>query len=124
VGSLLPAQAYYKAQKLRSLLRQQVLEALDRVDVLLTPTCGTAAQRIVPDPIVASKEGANRLGTLFTPMFSLANVPALSICCGFTSESLPIGLQLAAAPLGEGTILNAAYAYEQNTPWRRRRPPV
>ena len=54
-GSLLPAQAYYKAQQLRSLLRQQVLQALEKVDVLVQPTIGKVAQKIEPDLIVGSK---------------------------------------------------------------------
>ena len=123
VGSILPAQAYYKIQKLRTLLRQQVSDALDRVDVLVTPTSGTTAVEIVPDPPITSKADTNRIGTLLTPLFSLANVTALSVPCGFTSEDLPIGLQLAAKPFAEGTILNVAYAYEQNTSWHTRRPP-
>ncbi len=124
VGSIIPAQAYYKAQKLRELLRREVLEALERYDVLVTPTAGTAAIKIEPDPIIDSKEKVNRLPMLLTPAFSEASVPALSILCGFTSEDLPIGLQIAGKPFGEETILKVAYAYEQNTPWHTRRPPV
>jgi Asp-tRNA(Asn)/Glu-tRNA(Gln) amidotransferase A subunit family amidase len=124
VGSILPAQAYYKAQRLRALLRQQVLEALERVDVLALPTAGIAAPKVKPDPIVDSKEKANRNSAVLTPMFSLASVPALSICCGFTSENLPIGLQIGGKPFDEETVLEVAYAYEQNTPWRDRKPPI
>jgi aspartyl-tRNA(Asn)/glutamyl-tRNA(Gln) amidotransferase subunit A len=124
VGSILPAQAYYKAQRLRALLRQQVLEALERVDVLALPTAGIAAPKVEPDPIVDSKEKANRNSAVLTPMFSLASVPALSICCGFTSENLPIGLQIGGKPFDEETVLKVAYAYEQNTPWRDRKPPI
>jgi aspartyl-tRNA(Asn)/glutamyl-tRNA(Gln) amidotransferase subunit A len=124
VGSILPAQAYYKAQRLRALLRQQVLEALERVDVLALPTAGIAAPKVEPDPIVDSKEKANRNSAVLTPMFSLASVPALSICCGFTSENLPIGLQIGGKPFDEETVLKVAYAYEQNTPWRDRKPSI
>jgi aspartyl-tRNA(Asn)/glutamyl-tRNA(Gln) amidotransferase subunit A len=124
VGSILPAQAYYKAQRLRALLRQQVLEALERVDVLVLPTAGIVAPKVEPDPIVDSKEKANRNSAVLTPMFSLANVPALSICCGFTSENLPIGLQIGGKPFDEERVLKVAYAYEQNTPWRDRKPSI
>ena len=124
VGSILPGQAYYKAQRLRALLRQQVLEALERVDVLALPTAGIAAPKVEPDPIVDSKEKANRNSAVLTPMFSLASVPALSICCGFTSENLPIGLQIGGKPFDEETVLKVAYAYEQNTPWRDRKPSI
>ena len=122
--SLFPGQVYYKALKLRTLIRQEVLEALEKVDVLALPTAGTGAQKIAPDPIIDSKEKANRISSILTPMFSEASIPALSICCGFTSESLPIGLQLGGKPFDEQTILNTAFAYEQNTPWHTRRPPI
>ena len=123
VGSILPAQAYYKTQKLRTLLRRQVLDALEKVDVLVMPTSGEAAQMIVPDPPITEKKEPSRIGRLLTPLFSLANVTAVSVPCGFTSDDLPIGLQLAAKPFEEATVLNAAYAYEQATTWHTRRPP-
>jgi aspartyl-tRNA(Asn)/glutamyl-tRNA(Gln) amidotransferase subunit A len=129
-GALLPAQAYYKAQQLRSLLRQEVLEALERVDVLVQPTAGKAAQTIEPDPVVDSQEKANRLSWLLTTIYSLANTPALNIPCGFLAsgepggQELPIGLQIAGRPFAEETVLKVAYAYEQATPWHTRRPPL
>jgi aspartyl-tRNA(Asn)/glutamyl-tRNA(Gln) amidotransferase subunit A len=130
-ASLLPAQVYYKAQQLRSLLRRQVLQALEQVDVLVQPTVGKVAQKIEPDPIVASKEQANRLSWLLTLTFSLANVPALSIPCGFLplaadqrGKELPIGLQIAGRPFDEEGVLKVAYAYERQTPWHTRRSPL
>jgi aspartyl-tRNA(Asn)/glutamyl-tRNA(Gln) amidotransferase subunit A len=129
-GALIPAQAYYKAQKLRSLLRQQVLEALERVDILVQPTAGKAAQKIEPDPTIDSQEKANRLSWLLTTIYSLANTPALSIPCGFLASGepggreLPVGLQIAGRPFAEETVLKVAYAYEQATPWHTRRPPL
>ena len=125
VGSVLPAQAYYKAQKLRALLRHDVLEALETVDVLLAPATGAAAQRFGPDSIVDNKEKAARIPSLLAPAFSLAGTPALSICCGFTSQDrLPIGLQIAGRPFDEETVLKVAHAYEQGTPWHDMRPPI
>ena len=119
-GSIIPAQAYYKAQKLRSLLRQQVLEVLERVDVLVLPTTGVPAQTIEPDPGMSTSAG--HPGTL-THTFSLASTTALSICCGFTSQNLPIGLQIAGRRFDEGTVLRVAHAYEQSTSWHTVRPP-
>ena len=60
LGSILPAQAFYKAQKLRSILRQQTLEALEEVDLLVTPTTRVAAQPVAPDPVVDSKDRSIR----------------------------------------------------------------
>ena len=59
-----------------------------------------------------------------TTTFSLASSPALSLCCGFTSDNLPIGLQIGGRPFEEQTVLNVAYAYEQNSEWHNRRPPI
>ena len=69
----------------------------------------------MPDPVITGKDDTNRIGRLLTPLFSLANVTAISVPCGFTAGGLPIGLQLAAKPFQEATVLNAAYAYEQAT---------
>lgn len=124
VGSVLPAQAYFKAQKLRVLLRQQVLEALNRVDVLVLPTSGVAAPKVEPDPVIDGKDKAFRNAAGLTPIFSLASTPALSINCGFTSQNLPIGLQIGGKPFDEETVLRVAYAYEQNTPWHNRKPSI
>jgi aspartyl-tRNA(Asn)/glutamyl-tRNA(Gln) amidotransferase subunit A len=122
--SLTPALAYYKALKLRALLRQQVLDALTEMDVLLMPTMGIAAPKIEPDPVIDDKEKANRNRSGLTTSFSLASSPAVSICCGFTSDNLPIGLQIGGKPFDEQTVLNVAYAYQQNTGWHTRRPPL
>ena len=122
--SLTPGLAYYKALKLRALLRQQVLDALTEMDVLLMPTMGIAAPKIEPDPVIDSKEKTNRNRSGLTTSFSLASSPAVSICCGFTSDNLPIGLQIGGKPFDEQTVLNVAYAYQQSTDWHTRRPPI
>ena len=121
-SNIMPATAYYKALKLRELLRQETLEALENFDLLVTPTTGVAAQKIEPDPTIDSQKSAGRTPWLFTAAFSLANVPAASICCGFTSDGLPIGMQIAGRLFEEGKVLNVAYAYEQANEWRNRNP--
>ena len=110
--------------KLRALLRQQVLEAFNTVDVLLAPTMSISAPKIRPDVVIDSKEKTGHDRSGLTTSFSLASAPAVSICCGFTADNLPIGLQLGGRPFEEQTILNVAYAYEQNTEWHTRRPPI
>ena len=60
----------------------------------------------------------------YTTPFSLAGLPAISVPAGFSREGLPIGLQIAGRAFDEPTVLRAAYAYEQATPWRDRRPPA
>ena len=129
VGSIMPAQAYYKAQKLRSLLRQQILEVLKKVDVLALPTSPIPALKIPTRAGVSSKEEAKASlfgRRSFTNPFNHAGLPAISVPCGFTSShpTLPMGLQIGGRAFEEGTVMKVAQAYEQNTPWHTRRPPA
>ena len=121
-GSLLPAQAYYKAQKLRTMLRKQILDFLEKYDVLVLPTSGKGAQPLEQDPPVTSKETASRLAFLFTRIFNLASCPAMSVPCGFDDRGMPVGLQIGARPGAEETIFKVAHAYEQATAWHTMRP--
>jgi aspartyl-tRNA(Asn)/glutamyl-tRNA(Gln) amidotransferase subunit A len=115
--------AYYlRAQKVRTLIRQDFLKAFEKVDALVTPTAPTAAFKIGEksgDPLQMY------LTDIFTISANLAGVCGVSVPCGFTSSPrLPIGLQLLGKPFGEETILRAAHAYEQATAWRKERPPI
>ena len=126
-GLVIPAQAYNKAQKLRALLREQVLSALEDVDVLALPSGIGPAPPVESIPGIQSKEHA--LAGLnarisFTGPFNLANVPAISVPCGFTESGLPLGLQIVGKPFAEETLFRVAHAYEQATDWHTRRPPI
>jgi aspartyl-tRNA(Asn)/glutamyl-tRNA(Gln) amidotransferase subunit A len=126
-GAILPAQAHQKAVRLRHMLRQQILDALEQVDVLVMPTSSIPASLIPEKAGVESKEAfLEMLGgrRSFTAPFNLASVPALSINCGFTFDDLPVGLQIAGKPFDESMVFRVAYAYEQATEWHTRRPPV
>ena len=127
VGSIIPAQAHQKAVKLRQVLRQQILDALEKVDVLVMPTSSIPASPIPTKAGIGSKQEvldglAGRRS--FTAPFNVANTPALSINCGFTSQQLPVGFQIAGKPFDEGTLFRLAHAYEQATDWHTRRPPI
>ena len=121
-GSLIPAQAYYKAQKLRSMVRRQVLEALGRYDVLALATIAIPAVPIRDDGPITSKEEVLGSLPLLTPSFNLASCPAMSVPCGFTDRNMPIGFQIAGRPGEDGTVLNVAHAYQQSTGWHTIRP--
>ncbi|MCY4417689.1 MAG: amidase [Chloroflexi bacterium] len=129
VGNLIPGQVYYKALKLRALVRRQVIETFRQVDLLLQPTSTGPAGLLSDEPtLVSSKEmaaAALREGS-FRGLYSLSGCPALSVPCGFTGDgegALPLALQIAGPHLGEAAVLRAAYSYEQATPWHLRRPP-
>ena len=128
-GNLIPAQVYYKAQKLRAVVRQQVLGALEDVDLLIQPTSSGPAAKMNPNRAEVSLEQAKRalVEGSFRAVYSLSGAPALSILCGFTSPDdggLPLALQIAGRPFDEATVLRVAHAYEQNTSWHTRRPPI
>jgi aspartyl-tRNA(Asn)/glutamyl-tRNA(Gln) amidotransferase subunit A len=123
-SSIMPSSYYYKGLRLRALLRDQVLDALNGVDLLLSPSTGVAAQPLGPDPVIDSKAASSRIPWLLATTFSLANVPALSVPCGFTASGLPIGLQISGRPFDEGTVLRAGHVYEQGTEWHTRRPNI
>ena len=122
-GSLMPGAAYLKAQKLRSMLRQEVHDTLEQYDVLVCPTAGRPAVPRQDDPIITSKEMAGRLPYMRTNTFNLSSTPAVSVPCGFNSGTLPIGLQVAGRPGGDVMVLKVAHAYEQATSWHTMRPP-
>ncbi|MBI5025428.1 MAG: Asp-tRNA(Asn)/Glu-tRNA(Gln) amidotransferase subunit GatA [Nitrospirae bacterium] len=113
-------EAYYrKAQQVRTLIKQDFEKAFNNVDVILTPTSPTAAFKLgekTEDPLQMY------LSDIFTISVNLAGVPAISIPCGFTSNNLPIGMQLIGKHFDEETILKVAYAYEQSTEWHKRKP--
>ena len=126
-GSVIPAQYYYKAQKIRAVLRQQILDALEKVDVLVLPTGPVTAPHVESVPGIQSKEHAltGLAGRIsFTGPFNLAGTPALSVPCGFSAAGMPMGLQIVGRPFAEETVLRVAHAYEQATEWHNRRAPI
>ena len=125
-GSLMPAQMYYKALLLREMLRRQMLEAFERFDVLVCPTMPTVAMPRASSIHTTDKEMVSDWVTgpvRMTGPFSHANVPALSVPSGMSSDGLPIGLQVAGRPLEEEIVLRVGYAFEQATKWHKLRPP-
>ena len=113
--------AYYlKAQKVRSLIRQEFRDAFQRFDVLVMPTSPSTAFRLgekTTDPLQMY------LNDIFTMPANIAGIPGISVPAGVV-DGLPVGLQLMARPLGEETLLRTAYAYEQATGWSKLRPPL
>jgi len=113
--------AYYiKAQKVRTLIKQEFDQAFEQYDVLITPTSPTVPFKLgekLDDPVQMY------LSDVCTLPMNIAGIPAISIPGGFSGD-LPIGLQIVGKPFDEGTLLRVAYAYEQATDWHRRRPQI
>lgn len=109
--------AYYlQALKIRRLIRDELLGALQQVDVLMgptTPTVAFALGEMNRDPV------QNYLADIFTVAVNLAGLPALSIPAGFDA-GLPVGLQIIGNPLAEAKLLAVGHAYQQETDWHLR----
>lgn len=112
--------AYYKkAQKVRTLIKQDFEKIFEDYDVIIGPTSPTTAYKIgekIDDPLTMYADDI-----LTTPV-NLAGLPGISVPCGFSSEGLPIGLQIIGKHFDEAMVYRAAYAYEQATDYHKKRP--
>jgi aspartyl-tRNA(Asn)/glutamyl-tRNA(Gln) amidotransferase subunit A len=115
--------AYYlRAQKVRTLIRNDFLKAFETVNAIITPTTPTPAFKVgekSDDPLQMY------LSDIFTISCNLAGICGVSVPCGFSaSPRLPLGLQLLGQPFGEAALLRLAHAFEQSTPWHKERAAV
>jgi aspartyl-tRNA(Asn)/glutamyl-tRNA(Gln) amidotransferase subunit A len=117
-GAKTTSTEYILARRTQTEVRKRCEAFFESYDFMLIPTTPIAAPTIEGHDAV---EQAGRL-TRFTAPFNLAGLPALSLPCGFTSEGLPIGLQIVSRAWGDAKVLNAGYAYEQATEWHNRQP--
>jgi len=111
---------YLKAQKVRSLIREDFNSAFEKCDVLIAPTSPTTAFKIgekKQDPL------SMYLSDIYVVATNPAGVPALSLPCGF-SEGLPVGMQLIGNHMSEGILFNIGYAYQAETEWHKLHPVV
>jgi len=112
--------AYYlKAQKVRTLIKQEFERAFQKYDALVTPTSPTVAFKLgekLQNPIQMY------LSDVCTLPINIAGIPAISVPAGFAQE-LPVGMQIIGKPFDEATILHIAFAYEQAS-GKRRKPPL
>ncbi len=112
--------AYYlKAQKVRTLIKQDFETAFEEVDVLISPTAPTTAFKAgekTSDPL------SMYLSDLMTIPVNLAGLPGINVPCGFDAAGLPIGMQLISNVLREDLLFHVAHAYEQATEWHNKQP--
>jgi aspartyl-tRNA(Asn)/glutamyl-tRNA(Gln) amidotransferase subunit A len=119
LGVFYSAADYVQAQRVRSLVKDEVANVLAGVDVLVTPTALNVAPTIEGyDP------DAMRALPSFMGMWNLTGSPALSVGCGFSAAGLPIGLQIIGRPFDEPMLFKVGDAYQHLTDWHTRTPQV
>jgi aspartyl-tRNA(Asn)/glutamyl-tRNA(Gln) amidotransferase subunit A len=119
VGAFFSAADYINAQRLRPLIRQEAAAALAEVDVLIVPSMATTAPKFEGyDPDATTRSYG------LTPIWNLTGLPAISVPCGFSSEGLPIGMQVVGRPFDEARVFKVADAYQQITDWHLRLPEI
>ncbi len=120
-GLLISGACYLMAQRARAQVRDELLGALARdVDVLMLPTVGFPVS-----PVLDHSPGLSIVAedfSVYTAIFNFTGFPAIQVPCGFDSDGLPVGLQIAGRPFDEATICQVAHAYEQATPWHDKHP--
>jgi len=109
---------YVLARRTQTEVKRRLAKLLEEFEIIMLPATAITAPPIDGGDAV---EHARRL-TRFTAPFNLTGLPAISIPCGFSNLGLPIGLQLAARPWKEASLLQAARGYERETDWAESRP--
>lgn len=126
-GYAIPEHYYVEALSRRGpLLRQFVRETLTDHDLVATPTLRARVPTLAETDVDADGENWARFMAVSvnTRPFNYLGLPAVSVPCGFDDRGLPVGLQLAGRPFAEARVLRAADAFQRDTDWHRRAPPL
>ncbi|MEQ1881395.1 MAG: amidase [Burkholderiales bacterium] len=124
MGRLVTGPDYLLAEQFRSLLMQAYCKVFETVDVVIGPTTPITAWKRGEWNVRVAGQAESVLAAYwrFTYPYNLTGLPAISVPCGFDRDGLPIGLQIAARPFDEATVLRVAYAYESGHDWKDRWP--
>lgn len=119
-GAAVTSSEYALARRTQAEMKRRFALLFEEYDVLLLPTTP------IPAPVLEGEDAVERakLLTRFTAPFNLTGLPALSVPCGFTSEGLPIGLQIVSRAWNEAGVLRTGYAYQQATDWHTKKPKI
>ncbi len=125
-GEFIPAADYVRAQRIRQRMIQDLRSAMAAVDALVLPALPVPAYPIGQRTMTVDGQEEDVLAiiTRYTSLFNVTGHPAIVLPCGFTSEGLPVGLQIVGHPFREATLLRVAHAYEQAVGLHLRRPPL
>jgi aspartyl-tRNA(Asn)/glutamyl-tRNA(Gln) amidotransferase subunit A len=111
---------YILARRTQAETMRKLETLFESVDTLLLPTTPITA------PVLDGENALERARVLtrFTAPFNLSGLPALSVPCGFSSENLPIGLQIVSRAWNEAGVLRAGYAFQEATEWHKQKPAI
>jgi aspartyl-tRNA(Asn)/glutamyl-tRNA(Gln) amidotransferase subunit A len=123
MGGKISSASYAEALRKLALARRATRSVFESVDLLVTPTTPDLPMTIEASRTAQPQRGPPLSARNTTP-FNIYGLPTLSLPCGFSRAGLPIGLQIAAPPLGEARVLALAAAYQRRTDWHRRAPPI
>ena len=126
IGAATSAVDYIKAQRARVVFNREVAEVMKSYDLLLAPTVPIGAPNLEDQVVAVAGEQHQKLAVMprLTRPFNLTGAPTISLPCGFTSDGMPIGMQLSGRAFEDGLVLQAAQSYESATEWHTRRPPI
>ena len=114
---------YHKAQQIRRLVIDEMNAVLQNVDLLVGPVAGSPPGRLPTGPGAGTKAADSVASERsFSRPYNMTGTPSISVPCGFTPDGLPIGLQISGRLLDDATVLKAAHAYEQASPWHKMHP--
>ncbi len=128
---LVPASTYVTAQRVRRIICDEFDAALQKVDVIVAPTAPFPAPTIeeckkgfveVDGKKLRWQDPRGGIDNLCAIPFNVTGLPALSVCCGFSSANLPIGMQVSSQLFREDLVFQVAHTYEQATGWHKRKP--
>jgi aspartyl-tRNA(Asn)/glutamyl-tRNA(Gln) amidotransferase subunit A len=125
-GAMTPAVAYIAAQRARADFNRAIAEAMETYDILLAPTTALGAPKLGERfvDVGGVREAKLAIMPRLTRPHNICGIPTVSVPCGFTSDGLPIGMQLAARPFEDALALQVAHAYERATDWHMSRPSI
>jgi aspartyl-tRNA(Asn)/glutamyl-tRNA(Gln) amidotransferase subunit A len=124
-GTFLTATQYLRAQRVRTLIADEMAQLMRRYTALVSPTIPTVAPAIGQPTVTLGVRPTDARGamTRLVRLINFVGLPAITVPCGVGAEGLPVGLQIVGRSMDEPTMLAIAHAYEQATAWHTRRPP-
>jgi aspartyl-tRNA(Asn)/glutamyl-tRNA(Gln) amidotransferase subunit A len=125
-GLFIPATYYIQAQRVRAMVFTETMKLFNQFDIMITPAEPMVATKVGQQTVKFGdvEESIDSALSRYLGPFNLTGLPALSIPCGYSSDGLPIGMQIVGRAYDETTVLRVGYSYERATDWHLKEPPI